>query len=95
MLVSGGAAGPDRWAEEAFRAQGRGEPIILRPDYSTHPGHIAPLKRNEDIAREADCCVAFYDGNSGGTMQAVRCFERLGKPVKVRRLKQSLSGGGE
>ena len=80
-IVSGGAKGMDRCAEEYARENGIPITVFL-PDYSRY-GRGAPLKRNEQIAGYADCGIAFWDGSSRGTRYAVDCFRRLGKPIRV------------
>ena len=80
-LVSGGAKGIDRCAEEYARKNGI-EITVFLPDYARY-GRGAPLKRNERIAEYADCGIAFWDGSSRGTKYTVDCFRRLGKPIRV------------
>lgn len=82
VVISGGASGVDRAA--ACAAENRGLKVIeYRPQYRRFPGHVAPLKRNETIARDCDRMVAFHDGTSTGTLHALGCAKRLGKPVEV------------
>ena len=84
-IVSGGAAGVDRCAAEYAKRQGI--PLVeFLPDYGRY-GRAAPLKRNERIALYADAALVFWDGTSRGTAYTVRCFERLGKPVTVIRVR--------
>lgn len=77
VLVSGGADGVDREAEEHF-----GHMIIHRPDYATH-GHLAPLMRNTLIVRDADEVHAWPSPWSKGTWDTVRKARAAGKPVTV------------
>lgn len=81
-IVSGGAAGIDRWAAQAARDFGL-EVIEFLPDWSQGKG--AGFERNTKIVVEADVVVAFWNGVSRGTMDSVRKAERMGKKVKVIR----------
>lgn len=78
-LVSGGARGVDRCAE-AYAAE-KGLPItVFRPDYARYR-RGAPLKRNKQIADYADLILAFWDGESRGTLQTVEYARSQGKEV--------------
>ena len=81
VVMSGGANGVDHAAEtEAARIGFK--VVSVRPKYETH-GPRAPLIRNAQIAKMCDEMVAFWQGESTGTMHAVSCARRLGKPVRV------------
>ncbi|HIZ19669.1 MAG TPA: hypothetical protein H9674_02295 [Firmicutes bacterium] len=80
-LVSGGAEGVDRAAEEI--ASSLSLPIRrFLPDYGRY-GRRAPLMRNLEIIAYADEVLAFWDGASRGTMHSIAECIRLGKPVRV------------
>ncbi len=83
-VVSGGAIGVDTIAEEAARRRGLSVDIY-KPDYKAFADNpkLAPLARNETIADNADRCVAFWDGKSTGTQNAMNCFYKRNKPVRV------------
>ncbi len=76
-VVSGGAKGPDTWAEEYANELGL-ETIVYLPDYKKY-GRSAPLQRNTLIAKHADSCLVFWDGESKGTNDFIR------KAFKLRR----------
>lgn len=80
-IVSGGADGVDKVAEQL--ALSLSLPIRnFLPDYSRF-GQRAPLVRNLEIIEYADEVLAFWDGNSRGTMHSIaECIHR-GKPVRV------------
>ena len=80
VVVSGGARGVDRTAEETARARGL-EVIVLEPDWEE--GRHAGLARNEDIVEAAEEVIAFWDGESRGTAHAVRRALEAGKTVRV------------
>lgn len=80
VIVSGGAQGPDRWAENEAHLVGL--PVeVYRPDWST--GRDAGLKRNTTIVERSDRVVAFWDGLSRGTLDTIRKAARAGKPVLI------------
>jgi len=82
IVVSGGARGVDRWAEDQARKDGLQVEVFL-PDYKTEPKWLAPKLRNTEIAKSADQMVAFWDGTSTGTRDAINKMLDLGKPVNV------------
>lgn len=82
-VISGGARGVDRIAWEQARKRGL-QIRVIRPDYEAHAPKLAPLVRNGRIAAECDRMVAFWDGLSGGTANAIAWATFLRKPVDVR-----------
>lgn len=80
-IVSGGAVGADKLAERWANEHGIATLIFL-PDYNAH-GQRAPLIRNRLIMQSCDNCLAFWDGISTGTPQAIRQAGELGKPVHI------------
>lgn len=83
LVVSGGARGVDRWAEEAARARDDlPEPRIFpaawrRPDGSFDPS--AGFRRNRLIVAACDRLVAFWDGQSPGTENSIGQARDAGK----------------
>jgi len=78
-LVSGGCPrGGDNFAE--IIAERYNIPIIIHyPDWDKY-GRPAGLRRNGDIARDADVLVAVVaDDRRGGTEDTIRKFRALGK----------------
>lgn len=96
LIVSGGADGADslgaRWAQE-----NNVELRVCRPayhKYSRANKRKAPKDRNKDIVREADVVIAFWDGKSSGTRDAIKKAERMGKNViKVPFTKKTANEG--
>lgn len=80
-LVSGGAKGVDTWAWEAVRPLGN-ICWIFPPDWIKY-GKSAGFIRNEEIVRQADHVVAFWDGASKGTKHTIDLAIKAGKPVDV------------
>jgi len=87
VVVTGGAEGPDQWAEAAARA--RGLAVVHRPDlqgvkvyYQAAQRHY---DRNQRIIDDCDRVIAFVAADrKGGTEDTIRRAERAGKPVEVR-----------
>ena len=80
-IVSGGAIGIDRCAEEYAKSRGIPTKIFL-PDYNRF-GKGAPLKRNVEIIDYADTVIAFWDGASHGTRFVIEEAKKKGKPVRI------------
>ena len=80
-IVSGGAIGIDRCAEEYAKSRGIPTKIFL-PDYNRF-GKGAPLKRNVEIIDYADTVIAFWDGTSHGTRFVIEEAKKKGKPVRI------------
>ena len=81
-FISGGAKGVDSLAK-LYAKQTCREIIELRPDYGKDYPKIAPLIRNKAIANRCDVMIAFWDGLSGGTANAIAWATTLGKKIKV------------
>ena len=81
LVVSGAAKGADsmgeRWAKD------NGIKTLIFPaewdKYGKRAGHI----RNEDIIKNCEFCVAFWDGVSKGTMHSVSLCKKYNKPYKI------------
>jgi hypothetical protein len=88
VVVTGGARGPDRWAEQAARARGLGV-VVHKPDLGLASTHWQATKRyyarNQAIVDDSDGIIAFVaPERTGGTEDTIRRAERAGKPVEVR-----------
>ncbi len=88
-IVSGGAKGIDTLARDYAKRNGLKFTEFL-PRYDLYPGKVAPLKRNEEIAIYADAAVAFWDGESRGTVYTVNLFQKLDKKVRLVTVKRKL-----
>jgi len=80
-IISGGANGADILAEQYAREKNI-KLSVFKPDYSKY-GRIAPLKRNRLIIEVSDFVIAFWDGKSKGTKNAIDYANKLKKPVKI------------
>lgn len=88
VVVSGGARGPDTWAEEAALARGLPRPEIYppRPEAIKAMGYGgACFARNTVIAERSERVVAFVDSESPtqGAMDTVRKARGMGKKTTV------------
>lgn len=69
-LLSGGAEGVDRIAEDIFENKYESDISLYPVDEYTDKApkdEVAPLIRNSDMAENADALIAVWDGNSTGT----------------------------
>ena len=81
IIVSGGARGVDRVAEQTASVRGM-QTIIFKPDWEKH-GKAAGFIRNHDIIQAADSVVAFWDGTSKGTKNSIDLATKLNKPCTI------------
>lgn len=80
-LLSGGASGVDQCAKRY--AHNHGIPILeFLPHYDRY-GKAAPLRRNEEIIKEADYVLAFWNGASKGTRYSLDLCRKTGVPFLV------------
>jgi hypothetical protein len=80
-IVSGGAEGIDTLAERYAREHS----LMFKkfePEYYKY-GKNAPLMRNAQIIEYANLILAFWDGKSRGTAQAVKLCCETDKPVEI------------
>lgn len=80
-IISGGAVGIDKCAEE-YAKKNNIKMTVIRPNYKEF-GRSAPLIRNLEIIDRADLVLAFWDGKSNGTRFVIeKCRERE-KKVRI------------
>lgn len=82
-IVSGCAEGADTLGEKYAAEMGL-EVRRFPADWKAH-GRAAGPKRNVEMARSADACVAFWDGVSRGTKNMIETAQRYGLAVRVVR----------
>lgn len=80
-IISGGARGVDRFAEQCARERGM-KVVIHEADWETH-GKRAGFIRNEKIVADCDRMIAFWDGKSPGTKMTIDLARKAGKRVDV------------
>ena len=87
-VVSGGARGPDQLGERY--AKEHDIPIEQYiPDWTPDGKNLdrsAGLKRNIEMAKNADAVVAIWDGESRGTMHMIAHAAKLGLKIFVHSL---------
>ena len=81
IVVSGGAVGVDKVAEQEAKEQGLNVEIWY-PRWDLH-GKGAGFARNRAIVHSADRVVAFWDGESRGTKHTIGVAQEMRKPVEV------------
>jgi hypothetical protein len=81
LVVSGGARGADKMGEEWAKRYGI-DTLIFPADWETH-GKAAGFIRNEDIIKNCDEAIAFWDQKSKGTLHSINLAKKLEKPIKI------------
>lgn len=81
VVVTGGARGVDVASMNAAAERYMWMEVYY-PEYHKY-GRRAPLERNKQIVDACDRLVAFWDGNSTGTMHTVGLARKAGKPVEI------------
>lgn len=80
-VVSGGARGPDSWAENEARLCALGV-VVFHAEWD-RLGRRAGFLRNKLIVDRADRVVAFWDQRSRGTQHTIDLAREAGKPVEI------------
>jgi hypothetical protein len=88
VVVTGGAIGPDRWAEQAARSRGL-DVVVHESDLRDASTRWQATKRyyarNQTIVDDSDRIIAFAaPDRAGGTEDTIRRAKRAGKPVELR-----------
>lgn len=81
VIISGGAIGADSLAEKYAR-ENNIETLLFLPDWKKH-GKSAGMIRNQDIIKNCDTCIAFWDGSSKGTKHSISLAEKNNKKIIV------------
>lgn len=81
VVVSGGARGADSLGEKWAKENGK-ETLIFKPDWNKF-GKRAGFIRNQDIVKNSQIVIAFWDGKSPGTRSSIDLCERHKIPVKI------------
>ena len=82
IILSGEASGADRLGERY--AQEKGYKILSFPAKWNLYGKAAGPKRNEEMAKNADLIICFWDGKSRGTASLIRLAKKHQKPLKIK-----------
>lgn len=81
LIVSGGANGADRLAEQYAREHNI-EILILKAEWGKY-GKRAGYIRNVEIWNNSDFGIAFWDGKSRGTKYSFEIAKKQGKYCKI------------
>jgi len=85
-VVSGGAKGVDKFAEEGvhIRFMHRHDILLLEflPEWEKY-GKSAGFRRNVEIVEASEKVVAFWDGISKGTAHSIKLAREAKKPVEI------------
>jgi hypothetical protein len=87
-IISGKAKGTDELGERYGDEFGL-DVRARKPDYRRY-GQGAPSVRNEEMAKECNEAVGFWDGKSTGTKHMIKCLMRERKPFNIYRFDGSL-----
>lgn len=80
-VVSGGAAGVDSWAAEFAEERGI-TVVVIRPNWKKH-GRGAGFHRNTEIVLAGDDVIAYWDGQSRGTLDSIKKAHKNMRPYCV------------
>lgn len=81
LLISGGAIGADKLGER-YAKENNIETKIYLPDWNKH-GKCAGFLRNTQIIEDAELVIAFWNGNSKGTLDSIKKAEKLNKKTLI------------
>jgi hypothetical protein len=81
VVVSGAAKGADSLGEK-WALENNIQTLIFPADWEKF-GKRAGFIRNEDIIKNCDCVIAFWDGLSKGTAHSISLCEKYSKPYKI------------
>lgn len=80
VIVSGGAKGADKIGEE-YAARNDLDCVVYKANWGKY-GKQAGIIRNGEMAKNADCLLAFWDGESRGTYNMINTAKK--RKLKVR-----------
>lgn len=81
LVVSGAAKGADSLGEK-WALKNNIQTLIFPAEWDKY-GKRAGYIRNEDIIKNCDCCIAFWDGKSTGTKHSISLCKKYDKPCKI------------
>jgi hypothetical protein len=81
QVVSGAARGADTLGEQ-WAIDNDIETLIFPADWDKH-GKAAGFIRNQDIIKNCDGAIAFWDHVSNGTRHSISLCEKYNKPCKI------------
>ena len=84
LIISGGAIGADKLAEQ-YAKEYNIETKIYLPDWNKYGKKAGPI-RNELIIKDCDIVIAFWDGESRGTLSSINIAKTLNKKLELIKL---------
>jgi hypothetical protein len=87
-IISGAAKGADTLGENYGYEMGY--EVISMPANWEKYGKSAGYRRNEDMAKIADACICFWDGESRGTGHMINLAKQYNLQLRVIRYDKSL-----
>lgn len=81
LIISGGAKGADNLAYDCAKEMNI-ETLIIKPDWKKY-NRGAGLIRNKDIVDKSDFIIAFWDGQSKGTLHAIKYAKKKEKSLEI------------
>ena len=88
VIVSGGAKGADKIGEE-YAARNGLDCVVYKANWGKY-GKQAGIIRNGEMAKNADCLLAFWNGESRGTYNMINTAKK--RKLKVRVFNYSNKG---
>lgn len=82
IIISGGAKGADSMGE-VYAASHGFKCLKFKPDYDKYEPKVAPIKRNEEMAKEATEGIIFWDGVSRGTWNMIQNLRKERKKIAL------------
>ena len=80
-IISGGAKGADKLAEE-YADKYNIKTLIFEANWKKYGNAAGPI-RNKFIIENADYVIAFWDGKSKGTLSSINIAKKLNKTIKI------------
>ena len=80
-IVSGGAKGADSLGEK-YASESGYSCKTFPADWEKY-GRAAGYKRNSEMAKYANCLIAFWDGKSKGTQHMINIAKNNGLQIKI------------
>ena len=84
IFLSGGCKGADRLGERY--ANEMNYEIVKYPALWQKYGKGAGVIRNQEMAKDCDLVIVFWDGKSRGTASMIALAEKHNKPVMIKRI---------
>jgi hypothetical protein len=81
QIISGAARGADSLGEQ-WAKENQIDTLIFPANWGLY-GKRAGFIRNEDIIKNCDICIAFWDGKSKGTAHSISLCKKLNKPCTI------------